>query len=81
MVAGTRSLRVGREQILQAFHNSVPPSHPFSGMVPGTRMEPSALMIRSASFMNPLSKGGRITSTSSELHPWPATSLQRCNGS
>ena len=33
------------------------PSHPFSGMVPGTRMKRSALMMRSASLMNPFGKG------------------------
>ena len=53
------------------------PSHPFSGMVPGTRTERSALMMRSASLMNPFGKG--VTSTSSRLRLWPATSSQRCS--
>ena len=45
----------------------ISPSHPFSGVVPGTGTERSALMMRSASLINPFSKGVRITSTSSKL--------------
>ena len=52
-------------------------SHPFSGMVPGTRTERSALMMRSASLMNPFGK--RVTTTSSRLPLWLATSSQRCS--
>ena len=42
-------------------------SHPFSGMVPGTRTERSALMMRNASSMNPSGKGARIASLSYRL--------------
>ena len=47
-------------------------SHPFSGMVPGTRTGRSALMMRSASLMNPFGKG--VTTTSYRLPLWLATS-------
>ena len=52
-------------------------SHPFSGMVTGTRTERSALMMHSASLMNPFGKG--VTTTSSRLPLWLATSSQRCS--
>ena len=55
----------GRDSELEAgaggdsvgFQQLTSPSHPFSGMVPGTRTERSALMIRSASLMNPKVSG------------------------
>ena len=49
------------------FHQVTSPSHPFSKMVPGTRTEQSALMMRSASLMNPFGKS--VTTTSSKLLP------------
>ena len=49
------------------FQQRTSPCHSFSGMLPGTRRERSALMMRSASLMNPVGKGVRITSTSSRL--------------
>ena len=49
------------------FHQLSSSSHPFSGMVPGTRTEQSALMMRNASLMNPFGKGVRIPSMSSRL--------------
>ena len=62
MGAGIQSRRLGQEEILHASNNSTPPSHSFSRMVLGTRTERSALMMRSASLMNPFSKCVRITS-------------------
>ena len=59
------------------FQQITSPSHPFSGIVPGTRTERSALMMRSASLMNPFGKG--VTTTSSKLPLWPPTSSQLCS--
>ena len=53
-------------------------SQPFCGMVPGSRTARSALMMQSASLMNPPGTGLRSTSMSSKLPVWATTSSQMC---
>ena len=50
---GDSSLEAGARGDSPSFMQLTSPSHPVSGMVPGTRTERSALMMRSASLMNP----------------------------
>ena len=64
-----------------SFQQLSSPSNAFSGMVRGTQTEGSALMMRSASLMNPFGTCVKTTSTSSRLPSWPATSSQRRNDS
>ena len=74
---GDSGLEVGAGGDSPGFQQVTSSSHPFSGMVPGTWTERSALMMCSASLMNPFSKG--VTTTSSKLPLWLATSSQRCS--
>ena len=75
MGAGTQGWGLGQEEILQASIKT-PPSPTHS---PGwcRVRERSALMMRSATLMNPFGKG--VTTTSSRLPLWPATSSQKCS--
>ena len=58
------------------FQQLTSPSHPFSGMVPGTR---TVCIDDSQCLMNPFGKSVGMKSTSSRLPLWPTTSSQRCN--
>ena len=64
---GDSELEAGAGGEFVASHQFTSSSHPFSGMVPGTRTKRSALMMRHASRRNPFCKEIKITSISSKL--------------